>query len=90
MKSLRFAAALTLAAALLAPAAQANDTIRKVIEDKFDMKVEKITRTEHMGLYEVYAGGHMFYNRDGSRRDLRSDAEALYRAARTAAPALRN
>jgi thiol:disulfide interchange protein DsbC len=61
MKSLRFAAALTLAAALLAPAAQANDTIRKVIEDKFDMKVEKITRTEHMGLYEVYAGGQIIY-----------------------------
>jgi len=29
----------------------------------------------------VYAGGHMFYNRDDSRRALRADAEALYRAA---------
>ncbi|MGZ8367619.1 MAG: S10 family serine carboxypeptidase-like protein [Rhodoplanes sp.] len=31
----------------------------------------------------VYGGGHMFYSRDASRRDLRSDAEALYRAALT-------
>jgi carboxypeptidase C (cathepsin A) len=29
----------------------------------------------------VYAGGHMFYNRDSSRRALREDAEAMYRAA---------
>ena len=29
----------------------------------------------------VYAGGHMFYDRDGSRRALRADAEALYRTA---------
>jgi carboxypeptidase C (cathepsin A) len=29
----------------------------------------------------VYGGGHMFYSRDGSRRELRGDAEALYRAA---------
>jgi carboxypeptidase C (cathepsin A) len=31
----------------------------------------------------VYGGGHMFYSRDASRRELRSDAEALYRAALT-------
>jgi carboxypeptidase C (cathepsin A) len=29
----------------------------------------------------VYAGGHMFYNRDASRRAFRDDAEALFRAA---------
>jgi carboxypeptidase C (cathepsin A) len=29
----------------------------------------------------VYAGGHMFYDRDGSRRALRADAQALYGAA---------
>ncbi len=29
----------------------------------------------------VYGGGHMFYSRDASRRELRSDADALYRAA---------
>ncbi len=29
----------------------------------------------------VYAGGHMFYNRDGSRRAFRDNAEAMFRAA---------
>jgi carboxypeptidase C (cathepsin A) len=29
----------------------------------------------------VYGGGHMYYNRDASRRALRDDAQALYRAA---------
>ena len=29
----------------------------------------------------VYAGGHMFYNRDASRRAFRDDAEAMFRAA---------
>ena len=38
----------------------------------------------------VYAGGHMFYNRDASRRDLRADAEALYRAATSSGQMLRN
>jgi carboxypeptidase C (cathepsin A) len=30
--------------------------------------------------FALYGGGHMFYNRDGSRRMLRTDAEAMYRA----------
>jgi carboxypeptidase C (cathepsin A) len=34
----------------------------------------------------VYAGGHMFYNRDASRRALRQDAQAMYRAALAPAP----
>ena len=29
----------------------------------------------------VYAGGHMFYNRDGSRKSLRDDAAAMFRDA---------
>ena len=32
----------------------------------------------------VYGGGHMFYNRDASRRAFREDARALYRAAEEA------
>ncbi len=31
----------------------------------------------------VYAGGHMFYNRDASRRSLHDDAAAMFRAAMT-------
>ncbi len=38
----------------------------------------------------VYAGGHMFYNREGARRALRSDAEELYRAAAQSAQNLRD
>jgi carboxypeptidase C (cathepsin A) len=34
----------------------------------------------------VYGGGHMFYNRDASRRALREDAERLYRATEQAPP----
>ena len=37
----------------------------------------------------VYAGGHMFYNRDASRAALRKDAEALYLAALRREPATR-
>ena len=29
----------------------------------------------------VYAGGHMFYNRDASRKALREDAAAMFRDA---------
>ena len=29
----------------------------------------------------VYGGGHMFYSRDASRRALRDDARAMYKAA---------
>jgi carboxypeptidase C (cathepsin A) len=36
--------------------------------------------TERLKL-AVYGGGHMYYSRDASRRALRADAEALYRAA---------
>jgi hypothetical protein len=34
----------------------------------------------------VYGGGHMFYNRDASRRSLHDDARALYRATEQTAP----
>src|SRR4051812_10666703 len=34
----------------------------------------------------VYGGGHMFYNRDASRRSLHDDAHALYRATEPTAP----
>jgi carboxypeptidase C (cathepsin A) len=35
----------------------------------------------------VYGGGHMFYNRDASRRGLHDDTEAMFRAALKAAEA---
>jgi carboxypeptidase C (cathepsin A) len=39
---------------------------------------------DRIGL-KVYAGGHMFYDRDASRRALRDDAAAMYKAAIAAA-----
>jgi thiol:disulfide interchange protein DsbC len=54
-------------AALVAPA-YANDateaTIRKAVEAKFGVKVEKITKTSYLGLYEVFAEGQMLYTDD--------------------------
>lgn len=41
--------------------ASANDAIRKVIEARFDVKVDKITKTELLGLYEVVAEGQIIY-----------------------------
>ena len=39
--------------------------------------------------FELYGGGHMYYSRDASRRKLRDDAQALYRAVLTEAPKAR-
>jgi carboxypeptidase C (cathepsin A) len=39
---------------------------------------------------KVYGGGHMFYSRDTSRRALRNDAEALFRATEDVEPAARD
>ena len=53
----------TLAIALAASgfAASANDAIKKAVETRFEIKVEKVTKTEHLGLYEVLAGGQILY-----------------------------
>jgi len=48
-------------AALLVLPAQANETIRKVVEGKLNTKVDKITKTDYLGLYEVFADGQIFY-----------------------------
>ena len=49
---------ITVAAAL---PAHANEAIRKAVESKLDTKVEKITKTDYLGLYEVFAEGQIFY-----------------------------
>lgn len=50
---------LLLAAASVA--ATANETIRKAVESRFDAKVEKITKTDYLGMYEVFASGQILY-----------------------------
>ena len=34
---------------------------------------------DHRAMLKVYAGGHMFYSRDVSRRAFRDDVQRLYR-----------
>ena len=59
----KIAARLTLSLlAALSLAAHANETIRKVVETKFEVKVRSITKTNHLGLYEVVAGNQIIYS----------------------------
>jgi thiol:disulfide interchange protein DsbC len=61
-RAARAALAAAFAAALLAALpVHANETIRKVVEARFDLKVDKVTKTEHLGLYEVLAEGQILY-----------------------------
>jgi len=48
-------------AALLASPALANETIKKAFEARFGSVPEKITKTEYLGLYEVFADGQIVY-----------------------------
>ena len=47
---------------LLAVTASANEAeIQKALEAKLGIKVESVTKAGYLGLYEVYADGHIFY-----------------------------
>lgn len=47
---------------LFALAATANEAeIQKSLEAKLGIKVESVTKAGYLGLYEVYADGHIFY-----------------------------
>ena len=50
-----------LAIAAFGLAASANETIKKAVEAQFGAKVEKITKTEYLGMYEVFADGQILY-----------------------------
>ena len=48
--------------ALFAMACSANEEeIEKAIEAKLGIKVESVTKSGYLGLYEVYADGQIFY-----------------------------
>lgn len=47
--------------ALAVPAIADEGEIRKTIESKFNVKVESVTKTGYLGLYEVYFDGHILY-----------------------------
>jgi len=52
---------LALALTLIAPVMADEADIRKGVEAKLGTKVESVTKSGYMGLYEVYADGNIFY-----------------------------
>lgn len=53
--------ALLAAALLSAPALAGDQDIKKAVEAKLGGKVDSITKTSYLGLYEVYANGEILY-----------------------------
>lgn len=62
MKKLLINASLAMLMAGSLGHALANDAIRKAVEARFDVKVDKITKTDQAGLYEVVADGQILYS----------------------------
>lgn len=52
---------LALALSFIAPVMADEADIRKGVEAKLGAKVESVTKSGYMGLYEVYADGNIFY-----------------------------
>ena len=60
----------------------ANDLVTPYFADQLILDQLPVFGSVDRLKLAVYGGGHMFYSRDSSRRDLRADAEQLYRATR--------
>ena len=62
MRQLKFLAALFCAGALLSlPAAADEASVKKTVEDKINGKVQSVTKSGYLGLYEVFADGQVLY-----------------------------
>jgi carboxypeptidase C (cathepsin A) len=59
----------------------ASDLVTPYFADKLLLGQLPIYGSPDRIRFEVYPGGHMFYDRDASRRAFRDDAAALYKAA---------
>lgn len=59
----------------------ANDLVTPYFADQLLLDQMPVFGSPDRVKLAVYAGGHMFYNRDASRRALRDDVEAMLRAA---------
>jgi carboxypeptidase C (cathepsin A) len=59
----------------------ATDLVTPYFENQLILEQLPVFGTPDRVKLAVYGGGHMYYNRDASRRALRADAEALFRAA---------
>ena len=62
----------------------ANDLVTPYFANKLLLDQLPVYGSADRVKLEVYAGGHMFYDRDASRRALHADAAAMYRAATAA------
>jgi carboxypeptidase C (cathepsin A) len=58
----------------------ASDLVTPYFETKLILNQLPTTVVDRVA-FALYGGGHMYYSRDTSRRMLRADAEAMYRAA---------
>jgi carboxypeptidase C (cathepsin A) len=58
----------------------ASDLVTPYFETKLILNQLPATVADRVA-FALYGGGHMYYSRDASRRMLRADAEAMYRAA---------
>ncbi len=65
----------------------ASDLVTPYFANKLILEQLPVYGSPRRAQLNVYGGGHMFYARDASRRELRRDAEALYRAALSPQPA---
>lgn len=65
----------------------ASDLVTPYFANKLILDQLPVYGSPRRAQLKVYGGGHMFYSRDASRRELHSDAEALYRAALSPEPA---
>lgn len=59
----------------------ANDLVTPYFADQLLLEQLPVFGSADRVKLAVYAGGHMFYNRDASRRALREDAETMFHAA---------
>lgn len=59
----------------------ANDLVTPYFANKLLLGQLPVYGSADRLKFAVYAGGHMFYDRDASRRALREDAAAMYKAA---------
>ena len=65
----------------------ASDLVTPYFANKLILEQLPVYGSPRRARLNVYGGGHMFYSRDASRRELRDDAEALYRTALSPEPA---
>lgn len=50
--------------ATMSPALADDASIKKAVEEKLGSKVESVTKTSYLGLYEVFVDGNIFYTDD--------------------------